>query len=215
MENENKYYVYIHTYPGTDEPFYVGKGHGNRAYVTNRSKWWKNIVNKYNGFDVKFIYENLSDDEALNLEKEIIAKLGRRDKKTGCLINLTDGGDGRGGAIVSKETREKLAANWKGRKHTEESKQKMSDAASGKPKSEEHRKKISEVQTGRKLSDEHRQHISEGNKGVIHKDRGTPMSEEHKVTISNALKGRTPSEEHKAKLAEASRLNWARRRGEI
>jgi hypothetical protein len=211
LENENKYYVYMHLYPGTDEPFYVGKGYGQRAYHKGRNSWWKNIVAKYGGFDVKFIKTDITDNEARLLETELIKSIGRRDLDLGPLVNLTDGGEG-GSSNLSQETRDKLSASSKGRKHTEETKQRMRDSATGKPKSEEHRKNIGKVHLGKTLTEDHRKKISNGNKGVTHKDKGTPMNEEHKLIISNALKGRVPSEEHRLKLSEAAKAAHRRKK---
>jgi transcriptional regulator with PAS, ATPase and Fis domain len=76
----NKFYVYIHVNTQTKEPFYVGKGAGNRAYVkTRRSKRWKSYVDKY-GFEVEIYKENLSDVEALASEIELIKKSLERNK---------------------------------------------------------------------------------------------------------------------------------------
>ena len=53
------YYVYLHIKEDTGQPFYVGKGHGNRCIQQDhRNQYWKNIVNKH-GFDVIFLEKNL------------------------------------------------------------------------------------------------------------------------------------------------------------
>jgi hypothetical protein len=206
------FYVYIHYTADDNVPFYVGKGYADRAYVTKgRNEWWNNIVNKH-GYNVEIIHENLTDEEAIKIEIETIAKIGRRDKKEGPLVNLTDGGEGPSGCIISEETRNKLKAAQRGRKHSEETRKKLSNSLKGKPKSEAHRKSISEVQIGRKQSEETKRKRAETLKGVVHKDRGTPMKEEHKKLISKGLSGRKLSEEHKKRLAEAARAAHAKRK---
>jgi hypothetical protein len=94
------YYVYKHLTADTGELFYIGKGKYKRAYDTScgRNRKWKNIVNKH-GFVVEFIKENLTEEEALNLEKEEIATHHPR-------ANLSTGG--RGGATGYKHTEESL-----------------------------------------------------------------------------------------------------------
>jgi hypothetical protein len=147
--------VYIHLKEDTLEPFYVGKGKGERAFRTwNRNAFWKNVVNKH-GYLIKIIYEGISEEEAFALEKETISNL----KEIGVtLTNLTNGGDG-----VS------------GHKHSEESKKKMSEAKKGKPnlalkgkeKSPEHKERLRQLRLGAKqpCTEETRLKIIEAKKG--------------------------------------------------
>lgn len=103
-----KYYVYGHYIPESETPFYIGKGHSKRAWdVRNRNFWWNNIVNKY-GLEVKVLYENLTEDEAFSIEKQLITEFGRRDKDSGCLVNLTDGGEGSSGLIYTEEIKKAI-----------------------------------------------------------------------------------------------------------
>ena len=99
------FYVYIYSYPdGT--PFYVGKGTGRRYRVhlceakagRNLHLWRIRIIKKLLDAGkepvIKKIVENITDEFAKLVEQEYIAKYGRRDIKTGILVNSTDGGDG-------------------------------------------------------------------------------------------------------------------------
>lgn len=127
---DNDYYVYIHKKLNTDDIFYVGLGKGRRAYNKNaRSRWWKNIVNKY-GLTIEITSENISFKEAAEIEKYLIKYYGRLDLGTGCLVNLTDGGEGSNGRVyfVTEKTREKMrnsGGSRKGFKLSEEHKLKL------------------------------------------------------------------------------------------
>jgi hypothetical protein len=119
--------IYRHRKAGTDDVFYIGIGiTKQRAYrKTNRNKYWHNIVNKYD-YEVDIIFEGISYSEACSGEKLLIKLYGRRDLKTGCLVNMTDGGENNAGKVVSDETRKKSSISHKGRKHSEEQKNKIS-----------------------------------------------------------------------------------------
>ena len=83
------------------EPFYIGKGIGDRIIVskcdkgTFKSQKIKSIKSKGGNIISKKLFENLSFDESNSIEKDLIKKIGRRDMDLGPLTNLTDGGDGR------------------------------------------------------------------------------------------------------------------------
>jgi hypothetical protein len=124
VSNKNIYYVYIlfKTYKKgiykyddlffDHEPFYVGKGNGKRMEKSKKDiKWTKNhhkinIIEKIHQEDLTVTSikykENLTEDEAFFLEKELVRKIGRRDKGLGPLANLTDGGEGGSGGTSRK-----------------------------------------------------------------------------------------------------------------
>lgn len=96
-------YVYLHILKQSGEVFYVGKGTKYRWSSTYRSKQWFNKV----GIEeviCKIVANNLTDNEAFLLERKIIESIGRDN-----LVNLTDGGEGCNGSIVSKETRLRIS----------------------------------------------------------------------------------------------------------
>lgn len=135
--------VYLHINPLTNQPFYVGIGSEKRPYDKGeRSKFWHSTVNKY-GYIVDVIHDDLTPDQAKQEEVSIIKRFGRRDNGTGILVNLTDGGDGTFGAIVSKDTRVKLSAKKRGVKFSDEHKRKIGASKIGKPRSEETKNKLS------------------------------------------------------------------------
>lgn len=68
----NKYYVYGHYSVENDKLFYIGKGSGKRLKsTTSRSKTWYEYTSK-NKWYAKIIHDNLSSEESLKLEKELI-----------------------------------------------------------------------------------------------------------------------------------------------
>ncbi len=107
----SKYYVYLHKKATDGTPFYVGKGSGKRAHAHhNRSALWHNIVEKH-GFEVELVKEGLEEEEAFQLECDLIAQYGRKDSGKGMLANHTDGGDGVRGAIITDRLRAIYAEN--------------------------------------------------------------------------------------------------------
>jgi hypothetical protein len=104
------YYVYFYLREDFT-PYYVGKGKGKRAY----EKHGKLPVPK-NKNKILFVSENLTEINALYLERYYIKWFGRKDNNTGILRNLTDGGDGTSGYKYTKEAKEnKENSNLKNR----------------------------------------------------------------------------------------------------
>ncbi len=84
-----KFYTYLWLREdGT--PYYVGKGCGNRAFYRRKKMWPKPPA------DVRRIVVNYWTDEetAFAYERYFIDFYGREDLGTGCLRNMSDGGDG-------------------------------------------------------------------------------------------------------------------------
>lgn len=104
-------YVYRHIRLDTNIPFYIGigsdtNGKYSRAHTkATRSKHWHNIIKK-SGYEIEIIIDDISWQQAQEKEIEFISLYGRKDKG-GLLCNLTDGGGGTTGTLVSLETREK------------------------------------------------------------------------------------------------------------
>src|SRR5690606_22799746 len=105
MEETNSY-VYRHRKLDSGEVFYIGIGtfeshipsnshnYYRRANNTKqRSSFWKKVYRKHGRY-IEILKENISYEEAKELEILLIQEYGRRDLGTGCLVNLTDGGDG-------------------------------------------------------------------------------------------------------------------------
>ena len=113
---DSKFYVYVHIAEISGRVFYVGKGQGRRAYThQHRTAYWKNIVAR-DGLFVLVVADNLSEDDAFGIEADLISRLGRKDLKSGELVNLTDGGEGT--SNPSAKTRALLSAASRGNKHS-------------------------------------------------------------------------------------------------
>ena len=129
MEKKKDYYVYVYlnqTKPGfwkykniefKYQPFYIGKGRNKRESVhlcesmlkqhNHKNSIIKSIKNKINEEPIHYrIFENLTNDESIAIEIDLIKYFGRLDNKTGILSNATDGGDGANN--FSKETLKKV-----------------------------------------------------------------------------------------------------------
>lgn len=105
------HYIYRHRRLDDFSVFYVGLGSGKK-YARARSKsgritHWKNIVNKV-GYKVEILADNLTKDEACELEILLIATYGREDLGLGRLVNLTDGGETNKGYVGDKVTYNKV-----------------------------------------------------------------------------------------------------------
>lgn len=96
------FYAYIYLREdGT--PYYVGKGCGDRAFHKHER------INPPKDRSRIFIIPRKNEDDALECEKCWIILFGRKDLGTGCLRNLTDGGDGVSGHRMSNEARLKMS----------------------------------------------------------------------------------------------------------
>jgi hypothetical protein len=146
----NNYYIYIYLDPRKSgqycyndlcflyEPFYIGKGKIKRCEEINwnRNKYFKNKINKIKKSELEPIviklYENISEQQSFDFEKQFIREIGRFDLNLGTLLNMTDGGEGSSGLIFSEEHRKKLKKSHEGKKHIEKVKKIMSEQKIGK-----------------------------------------------------------------------------------
>ncbi len=78
-DQKKNYYVYIHK-DLDGQVFYVGKGKGKRAWsksITERHGIWHRYVEKLNGkYQVEIIKDNMSEDEAVWFEEDLMSKYG-------------------------------------------------------------------------------------------------------------------------------------------
>lgn len=186
----NESYVYMLVDPRNNQPFYVGKGRGNRCrfhldeakYYTKRKSPKLNKIRKLFSLGMEPVIvkveENVTDAQAIDLEVLLIAEM--RDIGIP-LTNMTDGGDGAQGYRHTEENKRIASERQKNRIMTEEHKQRMR-----KPKSEQGRANIAKA----RLTTSYR------------------PSEETKLKTSKALlgrpspmKGKTHTDEAHAKMS--------------
>jgi len=205
-----RYYVYVYL-DFDDIPFYIGKGKRTRfkvqqhLYRSNSNNLLKHKIRKVGAANVKvrFLHRNLTEEEAFSREKYWIKHYGRRDLGTGTLCNLTDGGEGSSGTIISEDHKRAVSNANRGNqystgcKRSVKTKRKLSVAAKGKispmkgkKMPETVKRRISAIQKGRKHSEEVKQKISAAGKGRKNAMYGKHHSEETKQKMSKSLKDR-------------------------
>ena len=139
-----EYYTYAYLRKdGT--PYYIGKGKGDRI---NSSLHRVNLPTKKER--VLYLKKNLTEEEAHKHEIYMIAIFGRKDLGTGILRNMTNGGEGNSGRIVSEDTKKKI-----------------SKSLMGKQLSKKHRESISKTMTGRKATIQHKENMRKGMSGLL------------------------------------------------
>lgn len=97
----NRFYVYVYIHPEKGTPVYVGKGTGKRykshlskssnKILEHKMKFWRKA---YGSIDYYIYRDNLTEDEALKLEEELISEWGTVVDNTGYLYNISKGGKG-------------------------------------------------------------------------------------------------------------------------
>lgn len=210
------YYVYAYLRQNRSangpagSPYYIGKGQGRRIY--NPHKNCSARPPKDRRFAIK-VFDNLALSESLALEKALIKIFGRLDLGTGCLRNLTDGGDGVIG--ISNQTRSKLSAKSRGRsrKHSEETKKKISIANTGRTPTQTTIEKMSLAHLGKKLTKDQKDKISASMMGNLRSEEtrrklsianiGKKHTEESRKKMSMSQTGKIVSEETRAKMRVA------------
>ena len=130
-----KYYVYRWIRLDKNEPFYIGIGtktkndieYGTftRAAADKKNNTiWKGIKDKTSTL-IQIVLESDDYEFIKSKEKEFINLYGRIDLGTGCLANMTDGGEGTLGVIVSENSRKLRGINAKNRIRCKDSYTKM------------------------------------------------------------------------------------------
>ena len=203
--DERKYYVYGYIRLDTNTYFYIGKGKDNRYLrLDNRKQHFMNIYNKVE-CAVEILYDNLTEDEAFQLEVDTIYDLvfnegysidikGIRKNTNGChLVNCTWGGEGTSGLSIkqSQETIDKRVAKNTGKKRTEEQKENLRNGSRKRLEKDPHTfDSFKYAMKGKKRTEEQKNQISE-------KQKGKKLSQNHKDKISKGLNNRSQEEKNK------------------
>ena len=137
---DRSFYVYAHYRLDTMEPFYIGKGRGNRKDIPGRNPIHDNISEKH-GHAVVVLYDNLTEQEAFFYEREVIEDLvfnegyeihckncGEFTGKFSYLTNFSFGGEGVSGCNYSEETKKKISVVQRKRFEDEKEREKISIA---------------------------------------------------------------------------------------
>lgn len=96
LEDYERQCVYEHYYNGEEKPFYIGQGTLQRAFVFNgnrRSNYYNNYVKDINLIRVNIVAIDVTLNQGIKLEKELIAKY-KFIKDGGSLVNIEIGGRG-------------------------------------------------------------------------------------------------------------------------
>jgi hypothetical protein len=255
----NIFYVYYLRRPdkvdplesGDGQPFYVGKGKSRQVYshrgqalgsfhkpgrkslrISIIHKLWRQNLD----FTEEIMVDGLSEKEAFDLEMEAISIYGRIDLGTGCLANLTDGGEGGIGAVRSEEFRRNVSIFQKGntwmlgKHHTDDAKRRIGEASKGnkyaagqegpwkgKKLPKEICEKIRQANTGKKQSKEQIQKRVESNrkksvetgKKISKANTGKHHTPETKANMRESWKNREPiSLDTRLKIGNTVKLLW-------
>lgn len=209
--NANHFSVYVLMDPDNREVRYVGyTGVELKSRLLDHIKpnklnrpsrknaWIKSLINDNKRPIIEALYENLSREDALDLEIKTIAAYRRLGIR---LTNLTDGGDGGMGYKFSPEKIEEMVKKRIGKKRgpcSEERRKNISAALKGRKMSEEQKVKL----RGRKPSDETRRLISIGNKGKTVSAESRAKMSKSRMGHVGYMTGKTHTEEWKKKMSE-------------
>ena len=216
-----RYFVYCLIDPRSEEIRYIGKTVATlptrlsqHIYAARNNKW-RSHVNSWIKSLLKIgerpMIEALTAvSDKLILGKEEIRLIAYHRKRGVRLTNLTDGGDGAPGRILSSKSIEKMRRShlgqpgyWAGKKRPVETGRKISASNKGRkvwnkgiPMSEEQRTKVSANRKGKGLGNQN----AKGGSGNT-----TIRSQETRDRISKSLTGKTRSNKVRRKIAKGMR----------
>ena len=172
------YSVYVHTFPNGKRYVGVTSWKPELRWGANgcnyKNPYMINAIKKYgwNNITHKIVAENLSVEEAEQMEIDLIAKYNSADKRYG--YNISNGG------IICRIC-------------SEQTKEKLRKANLGKTMSQESKKKISEYQKGQIRSKQVRKNMCIAQKKSFHNGNNAMHSPEARAKAAIKLKGKKVS----------------------
>lgn len=183
-----KFYVYVDfTTEALPRPFYVGKGNASRVSNLHRNRYHSSISLKY-GIKREIVLETLDEQEAFDLERKLIIEHNTFiGNESAWGANFTRGGEGTSGMKHTDKSKRKnsesnrLACSGEkngmfGKHHSEETRQKIANNQRGWKHTDDAKKAISQAsslrQFGRKLSEATKQKIALARRGQIPWNKG-------------------------------------------
>jgi group I intron endonuclease len=183
----------------------ANQGHG--TYLHNAIR--KYGADNFSVTEVLVALPTAAQEDLSGWEREIISAMGTTNHDLG--YNLTEGGEGSLGFVMSEETKLKMRNSHLGVKFSEEHSRHKGEAQLGEKNH----------QFGRKYSEEEKHKLSDLLSGERHPWFGLHHSDETKQKISENLAaqgrwagennpkfGKSMPEEHKLKLREANRIRF-------
>lgn len=176
------YTVYIHTnkvngkrYIGLTRQSVENRWRGGKGY--KKCVYFNRAIDKYgwDGFDHEIFASNLTESEAMNMERLLIKELNTQNPEHG--YNISDGGST---TNISLEARHRMSERMRG----------VNNPCYGKIYTPEERARISERNRGEKNPNYGRKHTSEERRKMSEANIGRHLSEERKKEISEFFKGR-------------------------
>lgn len=177
-------------------PYYIGKGKGKRAWQSHVRSNNANMVPSDKS-RIEIIKDNLTEDEANQLEIDLILKFGRKDLGTGILTNLTNGGEGVAGSKRPQAAIDSQKEKITGVKRPKEVIEKIAKTNTGKKRSEETKRKLSESHKGIVQSEETKRKRAEKLKGIVRSEDLKKRWSESKRGEKNPMYGKTSSRKGK------------------
>lgn len=197
---DERRYVYVLVRPDTGQPFYIGKGKGDRWMHHEMRNKTKNdhkgrvislLLECGLGIDKFKVAEALSNDEACAMEKALIAMIGRHPH--GPLTNRTDGGEGL--VNPTAEVRERIGRGWRGKKTPPELVAKRTAKNTGQKRTPEQIARISAAKRSAEYSAEYRAKMVENGK--------RERSPEERAKIAASLRGKVSPKRGRPAPADA------------
>lgn len=213
----NNFTVYIHHTPNnkvyvgiTQKKVFARWGKDGSGY-SNQQLFWR-AIQKYgwDNIEHEIVAENLSKEEACQMEIDLIAKYKSNNPDYG--YNISFGGDVvQLGLTRTEEQRKHISDGHKGIELTDSQINNLNsihEKLRGVPRSEEVKAKISEANRGKVRTPEMRKRMSDAQKQRTNRRVGYSLSVETKEKLREANLGKVLSEETRQKMSENNSRYW-------